>query len=329
MFARQVFQPVRTLQTQVRRYASEAPKSGGGSNSLLIAGFLGAATAGGYYYLTSDKAGAAKATAPTTPSEPVFKGGDQGFISLKLDKIETLTHNTKHFTFSFEDPNAVAGLPVASAILTKYKGPEMEKPVIRPYTPVSAVDEKGHIDFVIKKYEKGPMSTHMHDMLEGQRLDFKGPIPKYPWETNKHEHVVMIAGGTGITPMYQVMRRIFENPEDKTKVTLVFGNVSEGDILLKRELYHLENTYPQRFKAFYVLDSPPESWSGGVGYVTKELLKTVMPEPKEGEKVKVFVCGPPGLYKSISGPKKSPANQGELTGFLKELGYSPDQVYKF
>lgn len=54
-----------------------------------------------------------------------------------------------------------------------------------------------------------------------------------------------------------------------------------------------------------------------------------MPEPKEGDKVKIFVCGPPGLYKAISGGKKSPSDQGELEGYLKELGYSKDQVYKF
>jgi cytochrome-b5 reductase len=166
-------------------------------------------------------------------------------------------------------------------------------------------------------------------MEPGQRLDFKGPIPKYPWTPNKHEHIALIAGGTGITPMYQVARAIFKNPDDKTKVTLVFGNIAEEDILLKKEFEELENTYPRRFKAFYVLEKPPESWQSGKGFITKELLKTVLPEPKEGEKIKLFVCGPPGLYKAISGTKKSPADQGELDGYLKELGYSKDQVYKF
>lgn len=173
------------------------------------------------------------------------------------------------------------------------------------------------------------MSEHMHSMKPGQRLDFKGPLPKYPWTTNKHEHIALITGGTGITPMYQLCRAIFKNPEDKTKVTLVFGNISEEDILLKKEFEELENTYPQRFRAFYVLDNPPEGWKSGKGYINKELLKTVLPEPKEGDKVKVFVCGPPGLYKAISGAKKSPADQGELSGYLKELGYEKDQVYKF
>ena len=54
-----------------------------------------------------------------------------------------------------------------------------------------------------------------------------------------------------------------------------------------------------------------------------------VPEPKEGEKIKIFVCGPPGMYKAISGGKKSPQDQGELEGYLKDLGYGKDQVYKF
>ena len=172
------------------------------------------------------------------------------------------------------------------------------------------------------------MSTHLHDMEPNQRLLFKGPIPKYPLSPNQHTHIALIAGGTGITPMFQLIRSIFKNPADKTKVTVVFGNITEEDILLKRELEDLENTYPQRFRAFYTLDQPPEKWQGGKGVITKELLKTVLPEPKQ-EGIKVFVCGPPGMYKAISGTKKSPSDQGELDGILKELGYTKDQVYKF
>lgn len=129
--------------------------------------------------------------------------------------------------------------------------------------------------------------------------------------------------------MYQLARAIFSNPADKTKVTMVFANISEEDILLKNELHDLENTYPQRFKAFYTVDRPSDSWAQGKGQVTKELLKTVLPEPKSGEELKIFVCGPPGFYKAISGTKKSPQDQGDLDGYLKELGYGKEQVYKF
>jgi hypothetical protein len=112
-------------------------------------------------------------------------GGDQGFLSLKLDKSEIVNHNTKKLTFLLPEGDMESGLHVASAVITKYKGPEMEKPVIRPYTPTSDVDQRGTVEFLIKKYPNGPMSTHLHDMEPGQRLEIKGPIPKYQWAPNK------------------------------------------------------------------------------------------------------------------------------------------------
>jgi cytochrome-b5 reductase len=181
---------------------------------------------------------------------------------------------------------------------------------------------------LVKRYPNGPMSEHLHSMEPNQRLDFKGPVPKYPWTSNKHTHIALIAGGTGITPMYQLIRAIFKNPDDRTKVTLVFGNIAEEDILLKKEFEELENTYPQRFRAFYVLNHPPNDSKFTRGMITSELLKTVLPEPKT-ENIKLFVCGPPGMYKAISGSKKGPTDQGELEGCLKELGYTKEQVYKF
>ena len=171
------------------------------------------------------------------------------------------------------------------------------------------------------------MSNHLHDMSPDQLLAFKGPISKYPLAENQHKHICLIAGGTGITPMWQLINNIFKNPNEKTKVTLVFANMKEEDILLKKELEELENKYPQRFRAFYALDEAPPSWGGVAGRVSQELIKTVMPEPKE-ENIKMFVCGPPGMYKAISGLKDG-MKQGELSGILKELGYRQDQVFKF
>ncbi|KAE9976888.1 hypothetical protein EG328_002348 [Venturia inaequalis] len=334
MFARSAFRSATAVKSQIRRYASEAPAK---SSSLPYAA-AGAAIlgVGGYYTLYRDAGHAPSASEAkesiksVVGAEPkkAFTGGDQGFISLKLESVENINSNTKKFRFALPEEDAVSGLKVASALLTKYQGPEMEKPAVRPYTPVSDEGEIGYLDLLVKKYPNGAMSTHMHDMTPGQRLDFKGPIPKFPWTANKHEHIALISGGTGITPMYQLTRAIFQNPEDTTKVTLVFGNVSEQDILLKKEFDELENTYPRRFKAFYVLDNPPETWQAGKGFITKDLLKTVLPEPKEADKIKLFVCGPPGLVKAIAGSKKG-MQQGDLDGYLKELGYSQDQVYKF
>ncbi|KAI5927298.1 hypothetical protein F4810DRAFT_722460 [Camillea tinctor] len=336
MFSRSAFRAVQPLKRaalfNARNYATE-PAAKGGSNTLLyLAGAGGAVGVGAYFYSSSGSKveGKAKEALASATGEPkkAFTGGDQGFISLVLKDVEIINHNTKRLVFKLPEDDMVSGVVVTSALLTKFKAPGAEKATLRPYTPTNDEDAKGYLELIVKKYPNGPMSTHLHDMIPGQRIDFKGPLPKYPWSANKHEHIALVAGGTGITPMYQLLRAIFKNPEDKTKVTLVFGNVTEDDILLKRELQELENTYPQRFRAFYVLDQPPKEWAGGKGFITKDLLKTVLPEPKSGN-IKVFVCGPPGLYNAVSGNKVSPADQGELTGILKELGYSKDQVYKF
>ena len=53
-----------------------------------------------------------------------------------------MNHNTKLFTFELPDPDGILGLVVNSCILAKYKGPNDEKPIVRPYTPISEVDEK-------------------------------------------------------------------------------------------------------------------------------------------------------------------------------------------
>ncbi|KAL7276245.1 NADH-cytochrome b5 reductase [Rhizina undulata] len=331
MFSRAAFSSFRNVaahapvKQNVRRYATPAEPKKQGVNPFFYLVAAGVAGGAAYYYYS---AGAAAPVVELKPAIPTLTGDGQ-WVDLKLVEVEQVTPNTKRFRFALPTEDHVSGLKTASAILTKFKGPNDAKPNIRPYTPTSDESARGYIDLLVKKYEKGPMSTHMHNMSVDQTLAFKGPLPKYEWTPNKHDHIALIAGGTGITPMHQLARAIFNNPEDTTKVTLVFGNLTEEDILLKKEWDHLENTYPQRFKAFYVLDNAPKNagWATQ-GRVTKELLKTVLPEPGSGNN-KIFVCGPPGMYKAISGTKKSPSDQGELDGVLKELGYSKEDVYKF
>ena len=66
----------------------------------------------------------------------------------------------------------------------------------------------------------------------------------------------MLAGGTGITPMYQVINAILRDPSDRTQLSLVSANVGEDDILLRRELDTLAATH-DNFRVHYVLNNPP------------------------------------------------------------------------
>lgn len=88
------------------------------------------------------------------------------------------------FSFVFELPdNKKSGMKVASAIVVKGagEGPKDKegKPVIRPYTPVTSPDTAGHIDLLVKKYQNGAMTQHIHNLKPGDKLGFKGPIDKY------------------------------------------------------------------------------------------------------------------------------------------------------
>ena len=61
-----------------------------------------------------EKAVPGRASAETpSPSAGVFKGGDQGWVDLKLEKVETINHNTKRFRFALPDSHDVSGLRVA------------------------------------------------------------------------------------------------------------------------------------------------------------------------------------------------------------------------
>lgn len=128
---------------------------GGAFSLFLIADSLGLVT--GREGLEPDLAKLRSiANGEYKPSKKTFTGGEQGWVDLKLESVEEVNHNTKKFRFALPEENDVSGLDVActsrllqeknvkrhtdesiAALLTKYKGPEMEKPVIRPYTPIS------------------------------------------------------------------------------------------------------------------------------------------------------------------------------------------------
>jgi len=120
----------------------------------------------------------------------------------------------------------------------------------------------------------------------------------------------------------QLIRAICEDPTDTTKVTLLYGNNTEADILLREQLDGFAEKYPENFKVHYVLSKPSDDWKYGKGYVTKELVEKEFPAPSEESKA--LLCGPPGLVNSM---KES----------LVELGWDkpravsklPDQVFAF
>jgi len=249
------------------------------------------------------------------------------FIEFPLREVIPVNHNTKIFRFDLQTPETEIGLPVASCAVFKIPNADKDgKDVIRPYTPISSNEEKGYVDFMIKLYPNGIASNYVFNMKKGEKLAIKGPIPKLAVKPNMKKNVGMIAGGTGLTPMIQVAREILKNPEDTTNVTFVFANIAEEDILRRKELDELQSQH-KNFKVYYVLEKAPKGWTGGVGYVNAEIIKKNMPPPSDDNLI--LVCGPPPMVEKISGNKAPDYSQGELSGILKDLGYTSKQVYKF
>lgn len=191
---------------------------------------------------------------------------------------------------------------------------------MRSYTPTSSDDDRGHFDLLIKvcsftclpstclitskkysfspffvhillyqAYEKGNISRYVSLLKIGDKVRIKGPKGQFTYHPSLSRELGMIAGGTGITPMLQIIRAALKNPLDRTKLSLIYANVNYEDILLKKELDELAEKYPGRFRVYYVLNNPPEGWTGGVGFVSKQQIEERLPGTDEN--IKILLCG--------------------------------------
>jgi cytochrome-b5 reductase len=114
------------------------------------------------------------------------------------------------------------------------------------------------------------------------------------YTSNMVREIGMLAGGTGITPMLQIIRAILKNPDDRTKVTLVYANVATNDILLREDLERLAAAYLDKFRLYLVVEKETLGvWKGGVGFITAEMIKEYCPLPSPD--IKILICGPPPM----------------------------------
>ncbi|GMN39663.1 hypothetical protein TIFTF001_008890 [Ficus carica] len=237
----------------------------------------------------------------------------KNFKEFKLVKRTQLSHNVAKFTFELPTPTSILGLPIGQHISCRGKDGQGEE-VMKPYTPTTLDSDVGYFELVIKMYPQGRMSHHFREMRVGDHLAVKGPKGRFKYTPGQVRAFGMLAGGSGITPMFQVARAILENPKDKTKVHLIYANVTYEDILLKEELDGLATNYPDQFKVYFVLNQPPEVWDGGVGFVSKEMIQAHCPAPAPG--IQILRCGPPPMNKAMG-------------GHLNDLGYAPEMQFQF
>jgi len=198
--------------------------------------------------------------------------------------------------------NTILGLPIGQHVTIAATIDNKE--VARSYTPVSSDSDVGYFDLLIKSYPTGNISKYISNMKIGHSIRVRGPKGQFTYTPNMVRAFGMIAGGTGITPMLQIVRAITSNPDDTTQVDLIFANVNPEDILLKEDLDELAAKH-SNFRVHYVLNNPPDEWTGGIGFVTADMIKNWCPEAAPD--TKMLICGPPPM---VSAMKKATSALG-------------------
>lgn len=199
------------------------------------------------------------------------------FQEFPLKEKTLVSHNVAIYRFALPRPTDILGLPIGQHISLAATIAGNPKEVVRSYTPISSDNEAGYFDLLVKEYPQGNISRYLANMKIGDKMKVRGPKGAMVYTPNMCRHIGMIAGGTGITPMLQVIKAIIRNRprnggNDTTQVDLIFANVNPEDILLKDELDALAQE-DDGFRVYYVLNNPPEGWNGGVGFVTADMIK--------------------------------------------------------
>lgn len=205
------------------------------------------------------------------------------------------------------------------------------KEIYRSYTPVSKVSKRGEMQLLIKVYfpierfpKGGALTQYLHSREIGDMMKIAGPQGgieykkqgkfyfSYEKTNKKFKKFSMVGGGSGITPLYQVINHLLEEPEQNFDINLLYANKTEDDILLKGELEQLNEA--KSIKLALTLDRPPTVWKGYKGFVSDEMLKEVFP-PYSSDHL-FLLCGPPIMVNDV---------------FEKLIarGFKEENIYKF
>uniref|UniRef100_A0A1I8A7H2 Hexokinase n=1 Tax=Steinernema glaseri TaxID=37863 RepID=A0A1I8A7H2_9BILA len=310
------------------------PASGLTNAAIGTAVVLVVTSIAGYVYLKKFGCCKNKKTkkGPITLVDPRVK------YPLKLIKKTIVSHDTRKFRFALPSDRHVLGLPTGQHICLSAKVDG--KLVVRLYTPISSDDDQGYVELMIKVYfkgvhpkfpEGGKMSQHLDSLSIGDTVNFRGPSGLITYEGHgrfdvrsdkksaaaprQFKRVGMIAGGTGITPMLQVIHAILKDPSDRTELSLLFANQTEKDILCREELEALQKEHGDRFHLWYTVDRAEGAWKYSVGYVDQDMIEKHLPSPDP--ETAILMCGPPGMIKFACVPN------------LEKIGHPAHSTFTF
>mmetsp|Transcript_14957 Transcript_14957/g.48033 ORF Transcript_14957/g.48033 Transcript_14957/m.48033 type:complete len:489 (+) Transcript_14957:195-1661(+) len=255
-------------------------------------------------------AGAASAGSTSTPP-PLLAGWSRHAVRSRAE----VGRGSVRLTLQGPLPGSTRALEwtCGSHALVRLEGGEGGE---QPYTPYQRAGGafEGTFELVVKAYPQGALSPRIAALHPGDSLLVRGPVGGAARLAPAVHAVGFVAGGTGITPMLQVIYSLVRSRSALPRLRLLCFNRRAEDILVADELAELSAAHPEQLRVFHSLSDPPAAWSGGRGRPSKEMLQARLPPP--APHVRVLWCGPPAFNSTVR----------ELLG---ELGYADGMLHEF
>ncbi len=214
-------------------------------------------------------------------------------ILTKIEKItlENEAKDLKTFRLAFCDPEQVNGFGFKCgqfAELTVLGVGEC------PIGIASSPTDQGYLEFTIKRYPDGLVTSALHNCSVGSRIGIRGPLGNsFPLEHMQGKNVVIIGGGFAFTTLRSTIRYILHetNRTKFEKLILIYGARSPGELLYKDELRQWQDR--DDIETHITVDKGDQNWTGKEGFVPT-VLEEVAPSPNN---TIALVCGPPIMLK--------------------------------
>ncbi|MCI4668756.1 MAG: ferredoxin--NADP reductase [Bacteroidia bacterium] len=172
----------------------------------------------------------------------------------------------------------------------------------RSYSMSSSPQLDDDLIVTIKRVNGGLVSNYIHDnWQEGSLVEFLRPAGSFVTEfaTRNRRQLLMIAGGSGITPIYSLLRGIlFQEPY--SRVSLLYSNQGPNDAIFLEELEDLKRKFDARFDLIHVFTRSVEGYEGSYinGRLDEAAVSNWLVQQSQDTNKEYYLCGPEGLMKT-------------------------------
>jgi cytochrome-b5 reductase len=153
------------------------------------------------------------------------------FRPFSVLRVKELTHNTRLVEFSGNVRDVIG-----PGMHLSVREPEGGK--TRPYSPTQCGPDSFFI--AVKRYEGGAVSRYVHSVRVGDSVQMKGPVGSFDLRKVAAGAWLFVAAGSGVTPIFSVLRHEVEGAGLKHKIVLLLSNSTVDDVMLREELRELE-----------------------------------------------------------------------------------------